>query len=185
MKRGTGIGGIFFHAKDPAALQAWYRRSLGIDVQAWGGTAFTWTDASRHPLKGTTIGSIGAAGGDAFAPSASSFMINYRVDDLAALRRSIDGNGTGNHENDNRAGRRSVGPEPEDLRAKAGAIHLGDGARVEASGIVTDLDVTALPGPEERCRDGGGGGLRSARGQAVSGEPRGAHVRLFETSVTR
>lgn len=89
MKRVTGIGGIFFHAKDPAALQAWYRRHLGIDVQAWGGTAFTWTDASGHPLKGTTIWSIGAAGGDAFAPSASNFMINYRVDDLAALLQAL------------------------------------------------------------------------------------------------
>ena len=45
MKRVTGIGGIFFKAKDAPALQAWYKRHLGIDVQEWGGTAFTWTDA--------------------------------------------------------------------------------------------------------------------------------------------
>ena len=44
MKRVTGIGGIFFKARDPAALRAWYQRHLGIDVQPWGGTAFTWTD---------------------------------------------------------------------------------------------------------------------------------------------
>ena len=41
MKRVTGIGGIFFKAKDAPALQAWYKRHLGIDVQEWGGTAFT------------------------------------------------------------------------------------------------------------------------------------------------
>ena len=41
MKRVTGIGGIFFKAKDAPALQAWYKAHLGIDVQAWGGTAFT------------------------------------------------------------------------------------------------------------------------------------------------
>ncbi len=35
MKRVTGIGGIFFKAKDAAGLQAWYQRHLGIDVQAW------------------------------------------------------------------------------------------------------------------------------------------------------
>ena len=35
MRRVTGIGGIFFHAKDPAALQAWYKTHLGIDVQDW------------------------------------------------------------------------------------------------------------------------------------------------------
>ena len=40
MKRVTGIGGIFFKAKDAPALQAWYKRHLGIDVQSWGGTAF-------------------------------------------------------------------------------------------------------------------------------------------------
>ena len=37
MKRVTGIGGIFFKAKDAPALQAWYKRHLAIDVQEWGG----------------------------------------------------------------------------------------------------------------------------------------------------
>lgn len=45
MKRVTGIGGIFFKAKDAPALQAWYKRHLGIDVQEWGGTVFTWADS--------------------------------------------------------------------------------------------------------------------------------------------
>jgi len=39
MKRVTGIGGIFFKARDPAALGAWYKKHLGIDVQEWGGAA--------------------------------------------------------------------------------------------------------------------------------------------------
>ena len=34
MKRVTGIGGIFFKARDPAALAEWYRRHLGVDVLA-------------------------------------------------------------------------------------------------------------------------------------------------------
>jgi hypothetical protein len=34
MKRVTGIGGIFFTAKDPKALCAWRQRHLGIDVQS-------------------------------------------------------------------------------------------------------------------------------------------------------
>ncbi len=42
MKRVTGIGGIFFKAKDPKALQAWYKQHLGIDVQDWGGAVFNW-----------------------------------------------------------------------------------------------------------------------------------------------
>jgi predicted enzyme related to lactoylglutathione lyase len=58
---------------------------LGIDVQEWGGTAFTWTDGEGKPTGGTTIWSVGSAQGDPFAPSASSFMVNYRVADVHAL----------------------------------------------------------------------------------------------------
>src|SRR5512143_2347087 len=54
MKRVTGIGGIFFKAKDAPALQAWYKRHLGIDVQSWGGAGFDWTDAEGRPVAGTT-----------------------------------------------------------------------------------------------------------------------------------
>ena len=52
MKRVTGIGGIFFKAKDAPALQAWYKRHLGIDVQEWGGAAFDWSDAEGKPTGG-------------------------------------------------------------------------------------------------------------------------------------
>lgn len=89
MKRVTGIGGIFFQAKDPVALRAWYKRHLGIDVQEWGGTAFTWTDDAGRPTGGMTIWSIGAAGGSGFAPSTASFMVNYRVEDLASLLQAL------------------------------------------------------------------------------------------------
>lgn len=89
MRRVTGIGGIFFHAKDPNTLRAWYKAHLGIDVQDWGGAAFTWADADGRPLKGTTIWSIGAADGDYFAPGKASFMVNYRVEDLGALLQAL------------------------------------------------------------------------------------------------
>jgi predicted enzyme related to lactoylglutathione lyase len=85
MKRVTGIGGIFFKARDAKALQAWYKRHLGIDVQEWGGAAFTWTDEAGTPVGGTTIWSIGPADSAQFAPGTAAFMVNYRVDDLLAL----------------------------------------------------------------------------------------------------
>jgi hypothetical protein len=66
-------------------LLAWYKRHLGIDVQVWGGAAFTWTDSEGKPMAGTTIWSIAPEGGDHFAPSTAPFMINYRVEDLRAL----------------------------------------------------------------------------------------------------
>src|SRR5207237_860906 len=85
MKRVTGIGGIFFKAKDAPALRAWYKRHLGIDVQEWGGAAFTWTDGEGRPVAGTTAWLITAAQSDQFAPSTATFMVNYRVEDLHAL----------------------------------------------------------------------------------------------------
>jgi predicted enzyme related to lactoylglutathione lyase len=93
MRRVTGIGGIFFKAKDAPALRAWYARHLGIDVQAWGGAAFAWTDAEGRPTGGTTIWSVGPAEGDQFAPSPASFMINYRVDDLHAVVAALRAEG--------------------------------------------------------------------------------------------
>ncbi|MBN8478830.1 MAG: VOC family protein [Burkholderiales bacterium] len=93
MRRVTGIGGIFFHAKDPASMHAWYRKHLGIDVQSWGGAAFQWTDASGAPAGGTTIWSVGPADGEHFAPSRSPFMVNYRVDDLHALVAALKAEG--------------------------------------------------------------------------------------------
>ena len=82
MKRVTGIGGIFIRAKDPAALRAWYKQHLGIDVQPWGGAAFRWVDDTGAPTGGTTAWSIGD--GSSFAPG-TGFMVNYRVADLRAL----------------------------------------------------------------------------------------------------
>lgn len=85
MKRVTGIGGIFFHARDPVALRAWYARHLGIDVQDWGGTVFHWRDEAGQPVGGSTVWNIGASDGDYFKPGTASFMVNYRVADLDAL----------------------------------------------------------------------------------------------------
>ncbi len=89
MKRVTGIGGIFWKAKDPVALRAWYKKHLGIDVQDWGGTAFLWADEAGNPTTGMTVWSIGSETSQQFAPSTSSFMVNYRVDDLAALLQAL------------------------------------------------------------------------------------------------
>ena len=94
MKRVTGIGGIFFQARDAATLRDWYRKHLGVDVQPWGGTAFTWTDKEGRPTTGTTVWCIknaasGDADGESFAPSTASFMVNYRVADLRGLVRAL------------------------------------------------------------------------------------------------
>ncbi len=88
MRRVTGIGGIFFKAKDPQALAAWYRRHLGLSVEEWGGVAFRWADDPSQG-QGTTVWSPFAADTSYFAPGTASFMINYRVEDLHALLAAL------------------------------------------------------------------------------------------------
>jgi predicted enzyme related to lactoylglutathione lyase len=85
MKRVTGIGGIFFKARDPVALRTWYQKHLGIDVLDWGGTVFRWSDAEGNPTAGSTVWTISDMGADTFTPGTASFMVNYRVADLHAL----------------------------------------------------------------------------------------------------
>jgi hypothetical protein len=58
MKRVTGIGGVFFKAKDPAALREWYRRHLGIGIEEWGGAVFKWAGADNPGGVGSTVWSV-------------------------------------------------------------------------------------------------------------------------------
>lgn len=93
MKRVTGIGGVFFKAKDAPALRAWYKRHLGIDVQDWGGTAFAWADSDGKPTSGSTVWCISAQESNQFAPGTASFMVNYRVEDLPAVVAALKSEG--------------------------------------------------------------------------------------------
>lgn len=90
MRRVTGIGGIFFKARDPQALAAWYRTHLGLDVQDWGGVSFRWADDSPT---GTTVWSPFPQDTSYFAPGSAPFMVNYRVHDLHALLAQLRAEG--------------------------------------------------------------------------------------------
>jgi predicted enzyme related to lactoylglutathione lyase len=89
MNRVTGIGGIFFKAWDADALRAWYRKHLGFDIQPWGGVAFRWQAPGRPEPEGVTVWSVFPATSDEFAPSTSTFMVNYRVENLAELLKVL------------------------------------------------------------------------------------------------
>ncbi|MDN3920258.1 VOC family protein [Roseateles violae] len=89
MEKVCGIGGIFFKARDPEAMRAWYARHLGLDIQPWGGAAFPWTDAAGQPSGGSTIWSVSGLDNNYFGPSQAPFMINYRVADLARLLEQL------------------------------------------------------------------------------------------------
>ncbi|HZE89365.1 MAG TPA: VOC family protein [Verrucomicrobiae bacterium] len=91
--RVTGIGGVFFKAKDPALLGAWYRDHLGLDVQSWGGTSFPWRDTEEPKRKGSTAWCLFPATTNYFEPSAAPFMVNYRVADLDAVLAALRAEG--------------------------------------------------------------------------------------------
>jgi len=93
MARVTGIGGIFFKARDPKALQAWYRKHLGLNIEDWGGLAFQWADEAEQGRNGMTVWTIFPESSGYFAPSTAPFMINYRVADLAAVLSELRAEG--------------------------------------------------------------------------------------------
>src|SRR4051812_1886478 len=43
-KKVSGIGGVFFIAKDPEKLNKWYQEHLGMEAFEYGGTRFVWDE---------------------------------------------------------------------------------------------------------------------------------------------
>jgi glyoxylase I family protein len=83
MQKVAGIGGIFFRAKDPAALAAWYQTHLGIDLAPTSGGGTPWmTD------EGITVFAPFASDTDYF-PSDRAFMLNFRVQDIDAMLKQL------------------------------------------------------------------------------------------------
>lgn len=77
----TGIGGVFFRARDPKALAQWYQDHLGVTGQVWkqeaGPTALT-------PFAEKTT---------YFGDSTKQWMINFRVGDLDKMVRQLEAAG--------------------------------------------------------------------------------------------
>ncbi|MBE7734014.1 VOC family protein [Devosia faecipullorum] len=79
MAKVTGIGGIFFRARDVGALAAWYETHLGVTE--------VWTQEA-----GMTIFAPFQHGTDYF-PADKQWMINFRVDDLDAMIGQLEAAG--------------------------------------------------------------------------------------------
>lgn len=82
-KRVTGLGGIFFKAKNKALLIEWYNKHLGINAHEWG-AMFKFTD-DKQPQDAYTVFSPFKDDTKYFEPSAKEFMINFRVENLDEL----------------------------------------------------------------------------------------------------
>ena len=84
MERVLGIGGYFLRASDPAALSAWYRDSLGLDVDEQG----SWR---QEP--GPTVFATFGSGTHYFGSPTQASMLNFRVRDLDAMLAQLRGRG--------------------------------------------------------------------------------------------
>ena len=119
MKRVIGLGGVFFKSKDPKALYEWYRKHLGIESAADGSGAM-WRDADHPEIHGFNVWSIFPQETQYFEPSQSSFMMNFRVDNLDELLKTLREEGV------------QVDPKVEEYEyGKFGWIMDPEGNRVE------------------------------------------------------
>ena len=91
MGRVTGLGGVFFKAADPKRLFAWYEQHLGLKGEP-GGVLFKWRD-EKEDAPGMTVWALFKKDSTYFDPSASPFMLNYRVDDLDAILERLRAEG--------------------------------------------------------------------------------------------
>lgn len=80
MQRVTGIGGLFFRAKDPAATAAWYKEHLGIELAPSDYGQRPWAQEA-----GPTVLAPFPVESEYFGDAAKQWMVNFRVRDLDAM----------------------------------------------------------------------------------------------------
>ena len=89
MAKVTGIGGVFFKTTDDSKrLAAWYKDHLGFALEDFGGAILNWA-GDKAEDGGMTVWHVADKDSERFAPSTSSFMINYRVDNLDELLEQL------------------------------------------------------------------------------------------------
>ncbi len=84
MEKVTGIGGLFFRARDPQALGRWYEQHLGVTLVPGDYDSPPW-----HAAAGPTIFAPFPADTDYFGRPEQAWMVNFRVRDLAALAAQL------------------------------------------------------------------------------------------------
>jgi predicted enzyme related to lactoylglutathione lyase len=97
MKRVTGLGGVFFRAKDPPAIAKWYKQHLGIPAmvseQGTAMSVFSWREKGRGGADGVTVWSAFPRTTKYFGKSGQTWMFNYRVADLEKLLAALRSEG--------------------------------------------------------------------------------------------
>ena len=88
MERVTGIGGVFFRARDPEALKSWYEQHLGVEApQPTYDEPPWWQDA------GPTVFAPFRLDSGFFGSPEQQWSVNFRVRDLDAMAAQLRGSG--------------------------------------------------------------------------------------------
>lgn len=88
MEKVNGIGGVFFKAKDPAALAEWYERHLGVSK-----TPTSYDEPPWSQEAGETVFAPFPVDTEYFGSDSLQWMINFRVHDLDAMVDQLRGAG--------------------------------------------------------------------------------------------
>jgi len=75
----TGIGGVFFRARNPERLRTWYAEHLGVELRGFGGAVFSAVAAD------ITVWHVAPSDDEYFGAPEQRAMLNYRVRDLDAM----------------------------------------------------------------------------------------------------
>ncbi|MDN5202712.1 VOC family protein [Fulvivirgaceae bacterium BMA10] len=88
----TGIGGIFFRSKNPKEIKDWYGKNLGLAIDDYG-SPFEFRNANRPDEINYLRWGPFEEDTDYFDPSKKQFMINYRVQHIEELVKTLKANG--------------------------------------------------------------------------------------------
>ena len=80
----TGIGGFFFRAKDPMALNKWYEEHFGIKP-----VPQSYDDMPWQTQAGVTVFAAFQDDTEYFGDQEKQWMMNFRVDDLDAVVKDL------------------------------------------------------------------------------------------------
>src|SRR2546428_7406445 len=86
--RVTGIGGIFFKAKDPKALARWYRDRLGIRIEG-SMAAYEWRGGGEARQKSHTILGPFPPHTPPLRENSAALLINLPAQGLASVGRPV------------------------------------------------------------------------------------------------
>jgi glyoxylase I family protein len=88
VERVTGIGGVFFRARDPEALKRWYEEHLGVNAPQP-----TYDEPSWWQEAGPTVVAPFRLDSGFFGRPEQQWSINFRVRDLDAIVAQLRGAG--------------------------------------------------------------------------------------------